>query len=235
MRRYLILASAILATARFCSAGPCSGGSLTSYIALGMSGCTIGGNTLSDFQTLSGISGATPIATMDVSLTPIGGDLDPGFTAQVNMTASAGTILEALFTYKISGNSYTGSSILLANSSETGDGGVTDIQNYCAGGTFGPDGVSGCSGVAGTLLTLDGIQQNDQNSFGGASFLNVTDDFTLDGGLAGSATGGIITDQFTATAGTATPEPVSVALAGLGLAFVLGLELRRIQAGLFVR
>jgi hypothetical protein len=200
-----------------------------------MNGCTIGGNTLSEFKTLSGISGATPIATMDVTLTPIGGNLDPGFTAQINMMAGAGTILEALFTYKISGNSYIDSAILLAGSSETGDGAVTDIQNYCAGGTFGPDGVSGCTSVAGSLLTLDGIQQNDQKSFGGASSLSVTDDFTLDGGLAGSSSGGSITDQFTATASTATPEPLSLALAGLGLVFVLGLKLCGSKAGFLKR
>jgi hypothetical protein len=75
---------------------------------------------------------------------------------------------------------------------------VTDIQNYCAGGTFGPDGVTGCAAVTSALVTLDGIQQTDSASFAGVSLLSITDDFTLDGGLGGSASGGSFTDQFTA-------------------------------------
>jgi hypothetical protein len=103
---------------------------------------------------------------------------------------------------------------------------VTGIQNYCAGGTFGPDGVTGCAAVNGALVTLDGVQQTDMASLAGVSLLSITNDFTLDGGLAGSAAGGSFTDQFTAhEAVSAIPEPFGFALTALGLA--MGALLRR--------
>jgi hypothetical protein len=224
MKRYLILISAVMATAGLSSAGPCGNGSLASYIALGAGGCTIGSNTLFGFQTVSGTAGATPIATSALAITPFGGATSFGFTAALTQTAGANSLLETIFTYQISGNSYTGSSIALAGSSETGDGAVTDIQNYCAGGTFGPDGVTGCTAVMGALVTLDGIQQTDSASFAGVSLLSITDDFTLDGGLGGSASGGSFTDQFTARSVSAVPEPFEFSLMGLGLGLVFVLR-----------
>jgi hypothetical protein len=105
---------------------------------------------------------------------------------------------------------------------------VTDIQNYCAGGTFGPDGVTGCAALTGALVTLDGIQQTDSASFGAVGSLSITDDFTLDGGLGGSASGGNFTDQFTAGSISAVPEPFGFSLMNLGLWLVLALgALRR--------
>jgi hypothetical protein len=212
-----------MATAGLSSATPCGNGSLASYIALGASGCTIGSNTLFGFQTVSGIAGATTIATSALAITPFGGTTSFGFTATTTQTAGAGSLFESIFTYQISGNSYTGSSIALAGSSETGDGAVTDIQNYCAGASFGPDGVTGCAATPGALVTLDGIQQTDLASFAGVGLLSITDDFTLDGGLGGSASGGNFTDQFTARSVSAVPEPFGFSLMGLGLG-LLGLR-----------
>jgi hypothetical protein len=115
-------------------------------------------------------------------------------------------VLEALFNYAISGPAFTMETITLSGSSETVDGAVTDTQNYCAGGQFGPDGVTGCTGSAtGTLLTFDGVQNTDQTPFAGPTLLSITDDFVLDGGTAGSASGGTFQDQFSAT--SAVPEP----------------------------
>jgi hypothetical protein len=222
MRQLLFLISTTIVLSSLCSGSTCTNGSLASYIALGSGGCTIGTNTLFDFHTLTGISGATPIAPGDVSISPSGGDFSPGFTASVSQTAAANTQLELIFTYEISGSSYAGDSITLSGSSETGDGAVTDIQNFCAGGTFGPDGVTGCTGLAGSLLTLDGVQNQNSTTLGPASFLDVTDDFTIDGGLAGSASGGTITDRF-----SAVPEPITFLLTALGLALVVGAKSAR--------
>lgn len=202
------------------AASTCSSGTLATYIGLGSGGCTIGADTLYDFQTVSGISGATAISTADVSISPLGGSFNPGITASVTQVAGANTQLELLFTYQISGSSYVGDSITLAGSSESADGAVTDIQNFCAGGTFGPDGVTGCTGFAGSLLTLDGVQNQDSTALGPVSFIDVTDDLTLDGGLMGSASGGTITDRF-----SAVPEPFDYCLTGLGLALGLGAKL----------
>lgn len=227
MRRFLCLVSMTIVVSALCSAAPtCTNGTLASYIGLGSGGCTIGANTLYDFQTVSGTAGATEIPTKDVAIAPLGGSLNPGFTATVVQSASTNTELETIFTYRISGSPYVSDSITLAGSSQTVDGAVTDIQNFCAGGTFGPDGVTGCTGSAGSLLTLNGTQNQDSTSLGPAGLLSVTDDFTLDGGLAGSASGGTITDRF-----SAVPEPLSYLLTILGLALGIGTKLRFIQRG----
>ena len=230
MKQFLFLAVIVTAFSQISSAAPCASGSLSTYIGLGAAGCTIGTNTVFDFQSLSGTAGATPIAATDVTITPFSGSYSLGLTAATSKTATAGMQLESLFTYQLTGSSYSGSSTTLANSSETPDGAVTDIQNYCAGGTFGPDGVSGCSGVAGTLVTLDGTQNQDSQTFSSVALLSVTDDFTVDGGQMGSASGGSFTDQF-----TATPEPSTFLLIGLVFAVVLTLKFRSAGANLFKR
>jgi len=225
MKGLRTIVSVVLATAGLASAAPCTNGSLASYIALGAGGCTIGSNTLFGFETLSGISGATPIGAANLAISPFGGTMSFGFTATTSQTAGTGSLLESIFTYKISGNSYTGTSIALSGSSETGDGAVTDVQNYCAGGSFGSNGVTGCAAVTGALVTLDGVQQSDMASFAGVSLLSITDDFTLDGGLDGSAAGGSFTDRFTAGSVSTIPEPFGFVLTSLGLA--IGMLVRR--------
>ncbi|MBV9295110.1 MAG: hypothetical protein JO145_06015 [Acidobacteriaceae bacterium] len=231
MKQLLCLAVSVVAIAPLCAAAPCGTGSLASYIALGAGGCTIGGNTLFDFQVVSGTAGATPIAPGSITMTPFGSTYDPGLMGQTHMTASAGQQLEAIFTYRISGTYFSGDSITLGGSSETADGGVTDVQNYCAGGTFGPDGVSGCTGsTTGSLLTDDGVQNQDSASLPFKSFLNVTDDFTLDGGTSGTASGGTFADRF-----SSVPEPLSFLLTGMGIALAAGFKFRSAAAGLFRR
>ncbi len=208
----------------------CTTGTLASYEALGAGGCLLGGDTISSFTTISGITGATPIDPTLVEITPSGGTDDPVLEFDVNQTADANALLEAIFTYAISGpDIFTTDMTTLSNSSETVDGAVTDTQNYCVGGQFGPDGVDGCTGsTSGTLLTLDGIQNTDQGSFPGATTLSVTDDFVLDGGTAGSASGGTFVDQFTAT--STVPEPSGIfLLPAITLAFAGFRKLRSLH------
>ena len=198
-------------------ANPCVAGSLADYVSLGAGGCTIGGNTVSSFTVLSGITGATELAPGTVSIQPFGGTADPELAFTVSESVQTPPLLETIFTYEISGNPYTQSEIDLSNSSETVDGAVTDIQNICEDGNFGSDGVTGCTGLSTSLLTLDGIQNTDSTALSALSFLSVTDDFTLDPGTAGSASGGVFTDQFTAA--TTVPEPnLTVLLGALTLA-----------------
>jgi hypothetical protein len=175
---------------------------------LGSAGCTIGTDLVSSFANVSGTFGATELDPTAVSVSVSGGSNNPELIFSVNQTATAPQLLETIFTYVISDSVFLQSAITLANSSETADGAVTDIQNLCAGGTFGPDGVDGCTGNALSLLTLDGIQNSDSAPLGAVSSVAVTDDFTLDGGTAGTASGGQFTDAFTATSTvTTTPEP----------------------------
>jgi hypothetical protein len=205
----------------------CAAGNLASYIALGSGGCTIGTDVFSSFATLSGTAGATEISPTLVSIAPSGGTTDPELSFTVDANADTGDLLESIFTYTLSGNLYLHSTIGLSGSSETVDGAVTDIQNLCEGGTFGPDGVTGCMGASDGLVTLDGFQNSDDTVLGSPSLVNVTDDFTVDGGTEGTASGGTFTDQFQAESATvAAPEPGATLPLGFSM-FVLFVIWRR--------
>jgi len=193
---------------------------LASYESLGSAGCTVGQTDVAGFATVSGITGATAIDPSTLVITPTAGTSDALLTFSLNLTATTPALDEAIFTYTVTGPALLSDDIALSNSSETVDGAVTDIQNYCAGGQFGSDGVTGCSGSAtGTLLTLDGIQNTDQTSLLGPHLLNVTDDFTLDGGTAGSATGGKFSDHFMFASPVPEPPASILFLAGAVLAW----------------
>ncbi len=212
MKRILFCGTVLFAVAQFSSAATCTSGTLASYLALGPGGCTIGNDVLSNFQTLAGQTGASEIANNAVVVTPGGGTSTPSLTFSTIQSVSTGGLVESIFTYQLSATSITSASLVLSNSSETVDGGVTDIVNFCAAGTFGPDGVDGCTGTAGSLLALDGTQNSDTSPLGPVSFVSVTNDFTVSGGTAGSAAGGTFADSF-----TATPEPASLFMAALAI------------------
>ena len=94
---------------------------------------------------------------------------------------------------------------------------MSDVQNLCVDGTFGPDGVTGCNGSSSpSQVTVDGAINTSQTPLTALSFLSVTDDFTIDPGTVGSASAGIFTDTFTAgTTTTTVPEPKSTVFFGV--------------------
>lgn len=197
----------------------CTPGTLASYEGLGSAGCTIGSTTLSGFNTPSGISLSTPISPSSIFITPQGDTGNPSLTFDISATAVNGQILEALINYSISGELFTSASIAASGTSTTGNGAVTDVQNYCLGGSFDSTGVLNCgSGSTGDLVVLgDG---NDSAAFKGAAFIAVTNDITLDSGGAGtgnSAAGGV----FTSTVVVAEPRDLGLLAALLlGVAFL---------------
>jgi hypothetical protein len=145
-------------------------------------------------------------------------------TFSFSLTVNPPNLDEAIFNYLISGPAYLSDLITLSGSSESGNGDVTDTQNYCVSGHFGSNGVSGCTGSStGSLIAVDGVFQTGSAAFSGPASLSITDDFVLDsgGGAAGSgsASGGTFADQFTAV--SATPEPGAYLLTGIGLAFAI--------------
>jgi hypothetical protein len=191
----------------------CVPGTLASYVALGAQGCSAGSSLLSNFEILSGINLSSPISPSAINITPIVSATDIGLTLNVSANATGGAILESLISYRISGGPFTAGSISAGGTSTTGNGAVTDIQNFCLGGSFGPSGVTGCStGQTGSLLLLgDG---SVSQSFAAATSLNVTDDITFDSGGSGtgnSAAGGVFTDRFT-SAPASVPEPGTLTL-----------------------
>src|SRR5947209_444389 len=86
----------------------CVSGTLASYVSLGSPGCALGSNVLSGFEILSGINGAIPISPSAINITPLMSGADAGLMFTFSSNASAGSILEALVAYRISGGSYTG-------------------------------------------------------------------------------------------------------------------------------
>ena len=232
MKQCLVLVTALVGISQICAAAAaCGSGTLGSYVSLGSSGCMVGSDTLFNFQVLPGTAGASEISPLNVTLAPFAGSSSVGLSAATNVTSAAGVVQEFLFTYQLSGSLFSGSTITLSNSSETGDGAVTGLKNFCAGGSFGMDGVSGCTGTPGGLATVDGVQNQDSGTFMGASLLSVTDDVTIDGGTAGSANGGTFLNEFATTSMTPTPEPTSLLLTGVALAFAGGWRFRSILAG----
>jgi PEP-CTERM motif len=220
MKHIAICFAAILGMVALASADPvCVTGTLATYEALS-SGCTIGTNTVFDFNVPSGITGAAPITPASIEIIPSGGTTTPTLTFITSQTASNGQLIEALIDYSISGNDYMSDSIMLAGSSSSGNGAVTDIQNYCLGGSFDSTGVNNCSSGNTNALLLFG-DGSDPISFAKTTLLNVTDDFTLDGGgfLGGSAAGGTITDSFGAIA--AVPEPSTYLLLAAALLLIM--------------
>ena len=221
MKKLLMFAGFVVVAAQAgLGATICSPGTLAGYIALGAGGCMIGADTVGSFRILTGISGATPISATAVMITPSGTSAAPVLTFDLSATALTGSVLESIFNYRILGSGFTGSMILGSNSSTTGDGVATDIQNLCGGGSFGPDGVSGCTGVNLTPLAVIS-PDSDKTTFAPVSFLSVTDDLTLDGGLAGSASGGRFVDRFTASSVSTVPEPGTLFGTGFGVAALI--------------
>jgi hypothetical protein len=156
-------------------------------------------------MTLTGF--ATPINTASITVTPSGGTFNPELTFSVSQAVSGGTVDEAIFNYTISGPAYTTDVINLSGSSET------------------VDGVDGCTGsTSGALVAVDGAQQSDNTSFANPHSLNITDDFVLDSGTAGTASGGTFSDQF-----TAVPEPGVFLLTGTGLVLAMLRKSQRVN------
>jgi hypothetical protein len=221
MKQVLLLALVAVSVAPLGVAGSCAAGTLAGYIALGATGCTIGGDTLYDFKVLAGSDGGAQLATSSVTLTPSGSTFNPSLALSVNLSIKTPITDETMFTYDISGPGFIAASAVLSGSMESGDGGVSGIQNYCAGGSFGPDGVDGCPGVTDGLVTVDGAQNSAADTFSKVSFLSVTNDFTLGVSSDGTASGGTFTDSF-----TAVPEPAALGLLGFGLVFAAAFRRR---------
>lgn len=179
--------------------GPCVPGTLSRFVNLGPAGCTIAGVTFGSFQSLPNLNLSIQIPTQSAIIAPLGTG-QPGFTVQVTANAQAGFLDELRFSFVVSGGTVTGSTITSANTSMTGDGAVTEIQDFCFGGQFGDAAVlTGCAGATGTLLDI--APGTMQAAFNPVSTVQVVADITVDGGTSGSASGGSFVNQFTATAG----------------------------------
>jgi hypothetical protein len=211
---------ALFSTLPLSAANVCiAGNTLNSYIALGGTGCTIGGLTVKDFSfsVVSSGGGDTPITSSDITIAllfPVGGfgvDFDStGFSVSGTQFVN----YDIGFTWDPTGDMRSAADIL--------DPGTTDIlTDLCIGAAFTPL----CSGTPHTLHVFQGggpSQLFDSFDFGTTvSVLGVVNHINLNNN---GSFDGIINEVF-------IPEPGSTALTVVGL-LVLASQRRRTAIGL---
>ena len=197
MKQIGLLFLAWLGAAQLVSAAPCVPGTLASYIALGAGGCTIGTNVLANFTQGSALNGAVNIPLAGLNVFPAGGASNPGIIVTGNITAGSGQVFSALINYTITGSTYTSDTVTLSNTTATGNGAVTDIQNFCLNGDFQAPyvrlWVPGGEGPGSPLVVLgNGSATASLN----ATSLGITHNLEIDSGITGTASGAVIIDQF---------------------------------------
>jgi hypothetical protein len=193
---------------------------LSSFIALGSTGCTVGGNQFANFTTLGVSTGATPISPNNITVNLLNGPSGPGLVFQLNLSAGPGQVFETLIAYQVTGAPLIGNTLSITGASATGDGAVTAVEDKCLNGTFG-SGVSGCTGTPRTLIVFatefDSLL-SDQLTFGAVPRISVVTDIVIDGGPVGTAAlSGSVTNQFRTGANQPVPEPATLLLFGSGL------------------
>lgn len=228
------------------SAADCVQGSLTSYTALGSTGCTIGGFTFSDFALLqrpTGASGFPSIVVVPIVMgtTIVGIDLVVGSPASSVVASRENPAviinngrLDDVVAYRVTGTGprLNGASLYLNGVETTGLASVTGVENLCLDGLFtGVDGVSNCStGPSASVTLVVADETPDMAMFLPRTSLAVVTDIGLDSGPTGDDSGALTSasNRFTfAAAPGAIPEPAPVLLLTVGVFALLAVRRRR--------
>jgi len=223
--RNLLLFGSLLLMTQPAFAGACLPGTLSDYVLLGPTGCTLNQVQFTDFFLGEIIAGATEIDPGLAQITPGGPAYAPTLLLTLNTTANAGEVLQSSFHFTAFSNSLLGAFINLGSPLVTGDGAVTGILDVCAGGHFLGVEPIGCDGLPGTAIAfaIDGDSQLssrlDFPPF--SSFFDIFVDITIDGGTAGFAS------LDSAGVGVVTPEPSTLLLLTLPFAGLGYIKLRR--------
>jgi hypothetical protein len=197
---------------------PCTPGTLTSYIGLGASGCSVDGVQFSGFTALPPLQGGTDIAPDAIVVVPLSDPSTPGLLFQLDVSAAAAEALEAIFQYTVSAPALFGNILSMSGSSAAGDAAVTVVEDKCLDGSFVPIGPLGCTGTPASLVLFDvgfDALTSAQLSFPGAASIEVVMDIVVDAGLAGSASLGGVTSRFMTAS---VPEPGAALFLAGGLA-----------------
>ena len=200
MKQVGLILLAWLGSAHLVPAASCVPGTLASYMALGTAGCTIGGNVLANFTQGSALNGTINIPLTGLNIFPAGGSSNPGIVVTGSVTAGAGQVFSTLLNYTIAGSSYTSDTIALSNTTATGTGAVTDIQNFCLNGNFqAPTFVAQCAAGQGSGSPLVVLGNGEATATLSATSLGITHNLIIDSGVTGTASGAVIVDQFRTT------------------------------------
>jgi hypothetical protein len=216
----LLTAAFLLVMSGRALAAPCVPGSLTNYLAVGS--CSIDTATFSAFNLVTPLpTGATPIGTDAISVTPFSSASGVGFQFGFDVDASAGILRELLFGYQVSATGLTGAGLAMTGATAVDDGVVTAVEDVCIGGQF-SGGLASCSGLrdANIVFAIDGDQLlTSALLFASTSFLGIVNDIAIDGGTSGrAALGGNVTNTFNVAA---VPEPTTVLLVATGFTMLL--------------
>lgn len=223
-----------MGSAAFAAPIPCQTSTLQSYVASGP--CSVGNLVFSDFNVLANPSGASAIGAENITVTPTSGEYAQSLDFRFQTTAIGslfGSSFEQIFTYLVSPlGIFTNASLGLSGSQATGDGVVLGNQFLCQGGTLSGDGSSCEAGGSFFNQAVVAIDPSDPdllfatlNLDANAASLFVRNEIAVDGGQSGSASGGTLTNSF-----TAVPEPAG--MTGVGTLLVAGLAyIRRRRMG----
>jgi uncharacterized protein (TIGR03437 family) len=218
MKQFGLLFFAWLGAAHLVSAAPCVPGTLESYIALGPGGCTIDGNVLANFAQAAALSGTINIPPSGLNVFPSGGPSNPGIVVTANVNAASGQVFSTLVNYTITGSTYTSETITLSNTTATGNGAASDVENVCTNGNFqAPTYATQCPGSAGSPLVV--IGNGSATASLTAMSLGITHNLVIDSGITGTASGAVIVDSF-GTSGSVTQNILTSVSAGNWLPIV---------------
>ena len=230
-----IIALVLMAGVGAARALPCASGSLGDYLALGATGCTVGGLAFTDFTLPTVLSpAATPIDPGAVSIVPVSSA--PGSGLQLAFTpaqaAGPGEFLALRIGFNVLGSGIAGAYAALLGPVAIGDAAITLVDDLCPGAPFSDPTNLVCAAPIQSLIAIaiDSFADNPVSSaIGPLALAGVVAEIGIDGGLSGSALlAGAELRFLQAAAAVPLPSvPVLLAIAACSALLAGGLRHRR--------
>jgi PEP-CTERM motif len=230
-RLVLLSASATVISMFTLAAAPCTPGTLADYVALGATGCSVGGDTFYNFQLVSNNGVGKPaIPAADITVEGLGPAGTPGASAtELLFPNDIGVDFDAV--WQTGAGQILDDDIAFDVSVGPGAATVTDAGIVQTSGIQGNGSVTvseiGCSGIVFPCTQTWGVATNNTNFVSDTIFtstgtLSVQKDIAV-AGNDGTATLSNVADVFSSSP---VPEPRSLSLL-LGLGLVAGFVFRK--------